>query len=166
MRLTWEEFVAKHAKNVIDAALRVMGNPEDADDIAQEVFLEIYRNNRMLELDQQPALIRTMSTRRAIDCLRRRKPSGDLNEYELKCREPEPSQSAIAAELDERFRYAITALPPREAEVFCLSALDGNSASDIAQLLNISKGAVAKSLSSARSRLSKSFGWMQVKNEP
>lgn len=158
MGLTWEEFVTRHAQNIIDAAMRVVGNPHEADDVGQEVFLEIYRNKRMTELADQPALVRTIATRRALDRLRRKKPTNELDGRELDSREPEPIETAMAAELDQRLRDALVNLPPRESEVFCLSAFEGHTASEIAELLDISKSAVAKSLCLARARLSVAFG--------
>ena len=166
MAPTWEEFVTKHAQNVIDAALRVVGNPADADDVAQEVFLEIFRNQRMVEIADQPGLVRTIATRRALDRLRRRKQAIELNGHELDSREADPSENAIAAELDQQLRDAIVNLPAREAEVFCLSAFEGYSASEIAELLNIAKGAVAKALCRARARLPAAFGVTQTGGKP
>ena len=151
-----------HAQKVIDAALRVVGNPDDADDIAQEVFLEIFRTNRMIALADQPALIRTIATRRALDRLRRRKCVSELDGHEWDSREPEPSENAVASELDQRLRDALAKLPHREAEVFCLSAFEGHSATQIAQSLNISKGAVAKSLCLARAGFPAVFGFKQT----
>lgn len=161
MCLTWEEFVASHAQNVLDAALRILGNPDDADDVAQEVFLEIFNSQRMVEFADQPALIRTIATRRALDRLRRCKQTVELNGLESDFRGSDPCENAVAAELDQRLRMELVKLPPREAEVFCLSVFDGYSAAEVAQSVNISKGAVAKSLCLARSRLSVAFGLKQ-----
>ncbi len=159
---TWEEFVTKHAQNVLNAALRVVGNSDDADDVAQEVFLEIFKNNRMYEYAEKPALIRTIATRRALDRLRRRKKAIRLDGRELDLRVSDPCESIVAAELDQQLRDALVNVPPREAEIFCLSAFEGYSTTEIAQMLSISKGAVAKSLCLARSRLSAAFGLKQT----
>lgn len=158
MGVTWDVFVKAHAKAVLDSALRVTGNSTDAEDVAQEVFLEIFRSGKLQQLSDQPALVRTLATRRALDRLRKRKPACDLIGEERYSREHEPSDYAIAAELDQRLRDGLERLPDREAEVFCLSVLQGNANSEIAKLLNISNSAVAKSLSMARSRLAKLFG--------
>jgi RNA polymerase sigma-70 factor, ECF subfamily len=158
MGTTWDEFVKLHAQAVLDSALRVVGNSADADDVAQEVFMEIFRSGKLWEFTNQPALVRTIATRRALDRLRKRKTTCDLNVEERDVREHEPSDYAIAAELDQRLRDGLVGLPAREAEVFCLSVLEGNSTSETATLLNISKGAVAKALSMARSRLAAFFG--------
>ncbi|HUP76954.1 MAG TPA: sigma-70 family RNA polymerase sigma factor [Pirellula sp.] len=146
--------MTKHAQNVLNAALRVVGNSDDADDVAQEVFLETFKNNRMYEYAEQPALIRTIATRRALDRLRRRKKAIQLDGRELDLRVSDPCESIVAAELDQQLRDALVNVPPREAEIFCLSAFEGYSTTAIAQMLSISKGAVAKSLCLARSRLS------------
>jgi RNA polymerase sigma-70 factor (ECF subfamily) len=157
MGTAWEEFVKTHAQAVLDSALRVVGNSTDAEDVAQDVFMEIFRNGKLREFTNQPALIRTIATRRGLDRLRRRKLACDLIGVERDVREHEPSDYAIAAELDQQLRVGLARLPPREAEVFCLSVFEGNSALDIAALLNISKGAVAKALSVARNRLAAAF---------
>ena len=162
MGTAWEEFVKTHAQAVLDSALRVVVNSADAEDVAQEVFMEIFRSGKLCEFTDQPALVRTIATRRALDRLRMRKMQCNLIGAERDIREHEPSDYAIAAELDQRLRAGLVQLPAREAEVFCLSVLEGNSASEVAVLLNISKGAVAKSLSMARSRLAAAFGIVRL----
>ena len=124
MRSAWEDFVKTQAQAVLDSALRVVGNSADAEDIAQEVFMEIFRNGKLREFTDQPAWVRTLATRRALDRLRRRKIGCDLMGAERDVREHEPSDYAIAAELDQRLRAALVRLPPREAEVFGLSVLE------------------------------------------
>ena len=154
---TWEEFVTTHAQAVLDSALRVVANSADAEDVAQDVFVEIFRSGKLSEFAHQPALLRTMAMRRALDRLRRRKPTCQLDGDEYVARDHEPAEYAAAAELDQRLRDELGKLPLREAEVFCLSVLEGNSPLEVSRLLNISKGAVAKSLCMARARLSAAF---------
>ncbi len=163
MSVTWAEFVATHASAVLAAAMRVVANSADADEVAQEVFVEVFRSGRFTELGGQVAgLLRTMATRRAIDCLRRRKSTIALEatDIEARTRRPggfEPHEHLVAAELELRLRQALTTLPPREAEVFCLVYFEDLSQPQIAQMLEISPGAVAKALSMARQRLSAAF---------
>jgi RNA polymerase sigma-70 factor (ECF subfamily) len=158
MVFAWEDFVSRHAQAVLNSALRVIGNVADAEDVAQEVFLEVFRTRKMGEMSEQPALMRTLATRRALDRLRRRKVTQELDAVTMESREHESSEYAIAAELDQRLRKDLAKLPSREAEVFCLRVLEGNTISETAALLCISEGAVAKALSMARKRLAASFG--------
>jgi RNA polymerase sigma-70 factor, ECF subfamily len=157
MSLSWEEFIARHAQAVLDSALRVVAHPADAEDVAQDVFLEILRGGRMKELADQPALVRTIATRRALDRLRKHKECTDLDGRERDQRQYEPSEFLIAAELDQRLRRELARLPSREAEVFCLTYFEQLSTTEIASLLGSSLGAVSKSLSVARKKLSIAF---------
>lgn len=158
MSLTWDEFVATHAATVLTAALRVVANSADADEVAQEVFVEVFRGGRFAELHQQPGLLRTIATRRALDRLRRRKPAVALNGSEPGRGEFEPHEYLIADELDHRLRDSLQELPPREAEVFCLTYFDDCKPAEISRMLGISAGAVSKALCKARERLSVAFG--------
>jgi len=153
----WEEFVTLHAQAVLDSALRVVANSADAEDVAQDVFMEILQSGKLSKFTGQPALLRTMAIRRALDRLRRRKPEYAINDREPVARGHEPYDYAVAAELDLQLQMALANLPGREAEVFCLSVLEGNSAGEISSLLKISKGAVAKALCMARTRISAAF---------
>lgn len=153
MGTAWEEFVKTHAKAVLDSALRVIGNAADAEDVAQEVFLEVFRCGKLKEFIDQPALMRTIAARRALDRMRKQKTTNNLDADPCDIREHEPSDYAIACELDQRLRDALVRLPAREAEVFCLCVLNDNSVAEVAELLNISKNAIAKSMSMARKKL-------------
>lgn len=154
MEPQWNIFVARYAQTVLDAALRVLARNADAEDVAQEVFLEVLRSGRCAELLDQPALVRTMATRRALDRLRRRRTHESLAERDWSGGEPEPVEYALANELDQRLRDELAKLAPREAEVFCLTYFAGLGASDVARSLGITSGAAAKFLSTARRRLS------------
>ena len=157
MSFTWEEFVKAHAGTALNAALRVVANAADAEDVVQEVFLEIFKGDQLSKFAGQPALLRTLATRRALDRLRKKKSASRIDQCDTVGREHEPSEYAVAAELDQRLRSSLAELPPREAEVFCLSVFEGYSSSEIAAVLGISRGAIAKSLCLARARLSLAF---------
>lgn len=166
MRVTWDEFVATHGPTVLAAALRVLANSADAEEVAQDVFVEVFRSGAFAQLHQQGALVRTMATRRALDRLRLRKPSVALNGRERGPGDFEPHEHLIADELDRRLREALTELPPREAEVFCLVYFEGHSQAAISQALGISSGAVAKALCKAREKLALAFGCSESETRP
>lgn len=154
MSVTWEEFVAAHASIILRSALRVLAANADAEDVAQEVFVEVFRSGQLARLHDQPALLRTMATRRALDRLRRRKRNEALTGLEVSRGDHEPHQYSLADELDQRLRESLACLPSREAEVFCLTYFENLAPAEIASTLRISTGAVAKSLCMARGRLS------------
>lgn len=150
---SWEEFVTEHLRTVLAAAVRVLGSAMDAEDVAQEVFVEVFRSGRRAELFEQPALVRTIATRRALDRLRQRRPTWTLGQREISTNGSDPVERAIANELSERVRFLLGDLPPREAEVFCLACFEQLSHAEVARVLGISPGAVAKALCKARETL-------------
>jgi RNA polymerase sigma-70 factor (ECF subfamily) len=63
---------------------------------------------------------------------------------------PPPSRAAEEADLAQRLRDALAQLPAKQAEVFCLHALEGWSYSEIAGQLSLSIDAVGVLLYRAR----------------
>jgi RNA polymerase sigma-70 factor (ECF subfamily) len=150
----WDALVRQQAAGVVNAALRVLGNSADAEDVAQEVFVEAFQRWRAESNHRWSGLLRRMAVCRALDLLRRTKRHEALPD-DLRDSAPiEPSDAVIARELEERLRRALLLLPPREAEVFCLHYYERLDQGDIAELLGIARGAVAKSLCVARAKLS------------
>lgn len=167
MSHAWEEFVAAHGRLVLSAALRVLGHEADAEDVAQDVFVEIFRSNRRDDFATQPALITTVATRRALDRLRRRRATAPLDAVrETSGRGVDPADQVVADELLARLRRDVATLPPREAEVFCLVAFEQMSQSAVARLLNISVGAVAKALCKARQSLARALAESDARSNP
>jgi RNA polymerase sigma-70 factor, ECF subfamily len=151
--MDWDRLVRQNTAIVVHAAFRVLGRTVDAEDVAQFVFLEVFEKSLQPTKDW-PSLLRCMAVRRAIDTLRSRQPAISLPETGLPDSSTfEPMTALLAAEQETLLRQAVTRLPPRESEVFCLHYFEGLSHADIAQTLNIAPGAVAVSLSKAKSRL-------------
>jgi RNA polymerase sigma-70 factor, ECF subfamily len=158
MNLNWEVFVATHARTMLAAALRVLGNESEAEEVAQDVFLKIYQTLDFTALHTQPALVRTMATCHALDRLRRRKSYEPWDDGLPNRRSQLPEEQAMANELDRQLQAALTKLAPRESEVFCLFHYEQCDVDEIGVLLGISNNAVSKALSLARSKLSRSLG--------
>ena len=152
----WNQIVRENAAQVLNAALRITGNLADAEDISQEVFSEAYQKWNEGPGHRWAGVLRRMAVCRAIDLLRRRKPIERL-QNDVVSLSYEPEANAVSRELEQRLRLAIRELPPRESEVFCLVFFAHQSHTEIAQQLEISKSAVAKALSCARSKLEAAF---------
>jgi RNA polymerase sigma-70 factor (ECF subfamily) len=151
----WNQLVVDSAAIVLGAALRVTGRQADAEDVAQEVFCEAIRKWRHSPELVTLQLLRTIAVRRALDAVRKRtRFVNDTEVTDLVCTNPSGDQ-VVLRELEQRVRELVTELPKREAEVFCLSAFESLSVSDIALALGISNGAVSKSLSIAREKVRK-----------
>ena len=67
--------VKAHKRSVYSLALRMLGQPDLAEDLAQEVFMQLYANLQSIKSSQHLEFwLRRVTTHRAIDCLRQRPP--------------------------------------------------------------------------------------------
>jgi RNA polymerase sigma-70 factor, ECF subfamily len=150
----WEAIVREHAPTVLGTAWRILGHAAEAEDIAQEVFLEAYSKWNDRPVSQWACLLKRIAVCRSLDRRRRRKPAaGSAPLAEISSGEPGPIEVAVARELTVLLRQAIDKLPQREAEVFCLRYFEALNHSEIAMALDIKPRAVATALYKARTKL-------------
>ena len=149
---TWDQIVSEHGPIVVRLVRRILGPGSDAEDTAQEVFLEAFQLQQRQEVGNWGGLLRTMATRRALDQLRRRRRTEPLGTMECS-RESGPHEIAVARELTQRLREAIGQLPDGQATVFSLRYFDELSYDQIAQTLGIDSSAVGMALHKARAKL-------------
>jgi len=153
----WNKVIDENAATVLSTALRITGNMADAEDVSQEVFSEVIRKSTLSPDEDLGGLLRRMAVCRAIDLLRSRKPFHILPQC-LHDRTAEmPSSNAATREIEIQLRKAIAELSPRESEVFCLVFFEQLSNIQISRLLGISRNAVGKSLSTARTKIENHF---------
>jgi RNA polymerase sigma factor (sigma-70 family) len=155
--IDWEGIVGREGPAVWRTAYRLLGNRADADECFQETFLAALSFSKRSVVQSWPALLHRLATARSVDRLRQRQRRTRWEqpvEWEVVGGvEPQPSQNAEAGELSEALRAALAHLPERQAEVFCLHALEGWSHDQIGRQMEITCEAVAVLLHRARARL-------------
>jgi len=142
---------------VWQTSLRLLGNEADAADCFQNTFLAAMQGERGGEVRNWAGFLQRIATTRAIDMLRRRR-AGRLTEGAMATeavasRELGPSEELQNAELGERLAEALTQLPRRQAEAYCLRHLNEMSYQEIAEALGVSVDAVGVDLHRAQGRL-------------
>lgn len=157
MNKDWDSLVRQHAEGVVNAAIRVLGNFADAEDVAQEVFAEAFQRWTAQANHHWSGLLRRMAVCRSLDHLRHFKRNEGLPVDISDSSESGPAELAMVRKLEERQRITLLNLPPREAQVFCLHYYECLGQGEIAGLLGITRGAVAKPLCLARSKLGESL---------
>ena len=136
----FSELYQAHADLVYRAALRVTGNPADAEDVLQTVFLRILHHQAKIDPARTPeSYLRRAATNASIDIIRRR---GTRAESPIEHGEQQASPASEPL-LKERLRRAIAQLPPRDAELFSLRYLEGLSNGELAELFGMEKATVA-----------------------
>lgn len=151
-----EELFRQHHERVFRIAFRITGDPGDAEDAMQTVFLRLARREEELDTSQNVAgYFSRAATHAALDLLRakRRSRSVPLEGVEAASPAAGPERGSLDRELRRRLRQGLAELPPRSAQIFALRYFEGESNRDIARLLGMSPTSVAVILHRARGRL-------------
>jgi RNA polymerase sigma-70 factor (ECF subfamily) len=147
----FEALVRRHQGPVYNFCLRMLGQTEDAADVAQETFVQLYSHLGRLDVREPiaPWLFR-VARNRCIDIIRRRRtvPLGvgddggeSLSALELADDDPLPDELAERADLQRLLTSAIADLPPTYSEVVALRYAGDRSFAEIAQILDCDEGA-------------------------
>jgi RNA polymerase sigma-70 factor, ECF subfamily len=144
------ELYARHYEAVFRAALRVTGNPADAEDILQTVFLRVVSRQDGEEAARRPAAyFRRAAVNAAVDLLRRR-----IVHAETAYDDSAPHAAVETPTLlKERLRRALAAIDRDDATLFLLRHVEGLSNEELAGLFQIEKNNVAVRLHRIRRRL-------------
>jgi RNA polymerase sigma-70 factor (ECF subfamily) len=147
------ELYERHYEAVFRAALRVTGNPADAEDVLQIVFLRFLaqraEGGEVEQVALPAAYFRRAAVNAAVDVLRRRT---------LRAESAYDDRAAHAVVhtpflLKERLRRAIAALDSEDASLFLLRHVEGLSNEELAEMFEIEKNNVAVRLHRIRHRL-------------
>ena len=144
------ELYERHYETVFRAALRVTGNPADAEDVLQTVFLRVLARGK----DEDAAALTAAYFRRAavnaaVDVLRRR----ELRAASVYDDEAPHAASQPPVLLKEQLRRAIAALDSEDATLFLLRHVEGLSNEELAEMFGMEKNNVAVRLHRIRHRL-------------
>ncbi len=144
------ELYERHSYAVYRTALRVTGNPADAEDVLQTVFLRILKREKGSEPESMPeAYFRRAAANAALDLLRRR-----VSHAETELKETSPHVSTEDQSLlKEELRQAIAALDKDDAVLFLLRYIEGLSNGELASLFGQEKNNIAVRLHRIRQSL-------------
>lgn len=156
-----EAFVAlfeRYAGRIKAFALRGGASAQDADEIAQDVMVSVWR--RAASYRPERAAVSTwiyaIARNRRIDLIRRtRRPAPDPNDPLF---QPDPQPDALrglaAIEREARLRAGLAALGPEQREVLVAAFFDGLSHGEVAERLGLPLGTV-------KSRIRLAFGHLR-----
>jgi RNA polymerase sigma-70 factor (ECF subfamily) len=144
------ELYRRHYEAVFRAALRVTGNPADAEDVLQTVFLRVLRSDDHESARRPAAYFRRAAVNAAVDLLRRRTVHAETA-YDESAAHMAAQQPPLL--LKERLRRAIATLDTDDATLFLLRHVEGLSNDELASVFQIEKNNVAVRLHRIRIRL-------------
>jgi RNA polymerase sigma-70 factor (ECF subfamily) len=165
-RTEFARLVEAYSGVIYRLAIKMLGNPQDAEDVLQETFIKAYRN--LDGFDGRSKLstwLYRIATNEALMMLRKEKGVFvSINEpVERLEDEQEPMQivdwcclpeaELMSSEARAYLDQAIEELTPALRLVFLLRDIEGLSTKETSQVLNVSETAVKTRLSRARMRL-------------
>lgn len=141
---------------VVRVANRIVHEPQVAEELAQDLFLELWRRrDQFPDGSSIPGYLMQGARNRALNHLRHLQVQKKTQVFVEALSEPvvHADAGAHANELDEAIREAIAALPPRSREVFLLSRERNLRYAEIAEQLGVSVKAVEANMSRALRQL-------------
>lgn len=152
-------FIERFQRRVFGVAVRIVGDPRLAEDVAQETFLRAWQRAGAFDPCRGTVLswLLTIARNLAIDTVRLRRIVILDPEELLARREPiserGPADLALLRTETERLRLAIDDLPPDQCRALVLAAFFGRTAREIAESESIPLGTAKTRIRSAMLRL-------------
>jgi len=155
---TWEDIVRVHSARVYRLAYRLTGNPHDAEDLTQEVFVRVFRSLSSYTPGTFEGWLHRITTNLFLDSARRKQRIrfeglADEMAHRLPGSEPTPAQAFDDSHLDDDVQAALKALPPEYRAAVVLCDIEGFSYEEVAATLGVKLGTVRSRIHRGRAQL-------------
>jgi len=163
----FEKLLTKYRNLVFHVMMRMVRNPQEAEDLCQEAFIKAFR--ALASFNEEFAFstwLMKIATNNCIDFLRKKKLrtysidepiqyKEEKVQVELPDREPSPERRILDEERSQMINDAIQSLPPRYRHVIVLRHQEEKSYEEISELLKLPLGTVKARIFRAREMLNK-----------
>lgn len=160
----FEQLLDHYQKPVYHQALRLVGNPEDAADVTQEVFIKVWKHLPSFRGESSfSTWLYRLTDNAALDLIRReKKRRGDssLDDEESALilpadPAPTPHQAIEQKELHQAVADGLAQLSEEHRQVLVMREINGLSYEEIGNILGLSPGTVKSRIARARISLAK-----------
>jgi RNA polymerase sigma-70 factor (ECF subfamily) len=156
-RRAFEDLVLRKRERVVRTAFQITGELEDAKDVAQAVFLRLWRVLQRFDLTRRfDTWLYRITVNAAIDHVREQGPKGFLQPLPDDAGERlrDPSRGAEdridLRNLQRAFLRLAARLAPKQRAVFVLKEIEGQDTAEVARVLGITESTVRNHLLQAR----------------
>jgi RNA polymerase sigma-70 factor (ECF subfamily) len=146
------EIVTRHLNPVVHFAMRYLGRRPDAEDVAQEAFIRLWKHADGWE-DQGFSVrswIYRITYNLCIDEIRKRKPTSPVEDEVSLASQEQPEKDLDREQREKQVAVALGELPERQRTALLLCVYQGLSNRDAAAVLDVSIEALESLLSRAR----------------
>jgi RNA polymerase sigma-70 factor (ECF subfamily) len=115
-------------------ALRVLQDTGGAEDVLQDIFMQLWRNPGSFDASRgnMGAWLAVIARHRAIDRLRRRRPENDIEDVVVSV-EPDLATEADRSRTLDRIRVALRTMPPPQRSALEMAYFEGLTHVEIAE---------------------------------
>jgi RNA polymerase sigma-70 factor (ECF subfamily) len=154
--------VETYQKPVYNLCYRMLGNPGDAEDAAQETFLRAYKNLRRYDHSRPfPTWLLSIAAHYCIDQIRKARmvvvSMDEMPELDLPDHAPGPESTTSRREEQQKIRALLSALNPVDRAAVIMYYWYDFSYQEIAEALSLSESAVKSRLHRARHELAQQY---------
>lgn len=152
------------SRSVFGIVLRVLRDRAQAEEVTQEVYVEVWRHASRFDGQQGSASgwLNTIAHRKAVDRVRstERSTQRDQRHFEFEATRAEPDVSDVVVARDDghRVRAAMQKLPEPQRRALELAYFDGRSQREVAEFLQVPLGTVKTRIRDAMKRLRTHLG--------
>lgn len=142
-------------KSMFNTSLRIIGDPNDAEDVMQEAFLNAFKKLNTYEGKVSfGAWLKKIVVNRSLDYLKKRKVNFEELDERLSDEVESPMMETHEVDL-AKIKQAIFQLPEGYRVVLSLYLLEGYDHDEISEILNISNSSSRSQLLRAKNKLRK-----------
>ncbi|HKD44660.1 MAG TPA: sigma-70 family RNA polymerase sigma factor [Candidatus Angelobacter sp.] len=148
----------RYSAIVYGVALRVLRDASAAEDLLQEVFLQLWRNPEAFNADRGRLApwLAVVARNRAIDMLRKRPPEEDIAELPISTN-VDLEDRAVRRQVVDKVRGVLAALPPEQRKNLEMAFFEGMTHTEIAAKTGEPLGTVKTRIRSALLAVRKAF---------
>lgn len=124
----------RYSSVVYSVALRVLGETAAAEDVLQEIFMQLWRNPSAFDASRGNLApwLAVIARNRSLDVLRKRKPQTEIEETTVSV-EPDLAADADRARVTEKVRSTLKQMPAAQRSALEMAYFEGYSHSEISQ---------------------------------
>jgi RNA polymerase sigma-70 factor, ECF subfamily len=152
------ELYDRYSGVVYSVALRVLGDTGAAEDILQEVFMQLWRNPGLFDSSRGNLApwLAVIARNRAIDTLRKRRPESDIADVIVSV-EPDMAGDAERAIAMTKVQGVLAGMPPTQRSALEMAYFEGLSHSEISAKTGEPLGTIKTRIRSGLLALRKAF---------
>lgn len=159
------EIMREHQAMVFSLALHFLKEPTLAEDLAQEVFLQLYQNRAVMQSpDHLRFWLRKVACHRSMDCARRSGPRRTISLEDIA--EPAVAETSGDPLFEERLWRLVGSLPEKARMVLILRYQEDLAYQEIAEVMEIPvntvKSTLERGLALLREKLTRALGGVRA----